>query len=449
VGVLLAKLLTTWAPSSLIWVFASWPALFTVIFSGLFIDGITAFPGPLSLVPIGSAVLLIISGVREHPFSASRLLGGKQISTLGKYGYSFYLWHWPVLVFIRQQPGVEIIVEGILVITISLLLAITTYHLVEKPFRVDVIWSASKLQRVVVARVVVVTSFSALLFVTLTWLASTAVREFAYQGWIDTMRYPGALIITEPEKYGRVPDLKPIPEVDLVRGDYSQVRKDGCVTDENSNDLKNCSYKLGNNLRVAIFGGSTTEHWFEVALHLAEKEGWTLVPVIKIACPPRMPEDARTEACASWLDSAYEFMRDGNFDLIITAATRPDETGVADYTPVTYQKMLGQLSSHSKVLAIRDNPRFLESLTDCYSRNENCQVDLFSRTSLENPTQIIRIPGVTFVDHNDLICPNNTCQPVVGNRFVFRDKSHLTRTYVDSLKEPLSWRWMASLEILE
>ena len=44
-----------------------------------------------------------------------------------------------------------------------------------------------------------------------------------------------------------------------------------------------------------------------------------------------------------------------------------------------------------------------------------------------------RVAGVRVVDIRDFICPPETCVPVIGNVFVYRQTSHLTDTYARSL----------------
>jgi hypothetical protein len=41
--------------------------------------------------------------------------------------------------------------------------------------------------------------------------------------------------------------------------------------------------------------------------------------------------------------------------------------------------------------------------------------------------------GVHVIDMTDAICPTARCAPVIGNVLVYRQGSHLTATYVESL----------------
>ncbi|MFI5505478.1 O-acetyltransferase OatA [Corynebacterium kutscheri] len=55
---------------------------------------------------------------------------------LGDHSFSLYLWHWPVIVFIRSLlSGVHPLVQGILATIISLALSMLSYRYIENPFR--------------------------------------------------------------------------------------------------------------------------------------------------------------------------------------------------------------------------------------------------------------------------------------------------------------------------
>lgn len=94
----------------------------------------SAFPG-LSAVPacLGAA-LLIWSGSGAAPGAA--LLRLAPVVGLGRVSYSFYLWHWPLLVLaadVAQQPLSA--PARLALVGLALILAILTWRFVEQPFR--------------------------------------------------------------------------------------------------------------------------------------------------------------------------------------------------------------------------------------------------------------------------------------------------------------------------
>lgn len=96
----------------------------------------TGFPGLAALPPcIGTAILLHIGAKRQT--MVTRLLSLRPLVFLGLISYSLYLWHWPVLVFLRMYLG-EVALGtslGLLAIAFSSIAAFLSWQFVERPFR--------------------------------------------------------------------------------------------------------------------------------------------------------------------------------------------------------------------------------------------------------------------------------------------------------------------------
>ena len=57
------------------------------------------YPGPITLLPVVGAVLVIAAGTSVASNPVSRTLTTKPMVGLGNLSYSWYLWHWPFIVF--------------------------------------------------------------------------------------------------------------------------------------------------------------------------------------------------------------------------------------------------------------------------------------------------------------------------------------------------------------
>jgi len=57
------------------------------------------YPGPMTLLPVAGAVLLIAAGTASAANPISRALTTRPMVELGNLSYSWYLWHWPLIVF--------------------------------------------------------------------------------------------------------------------------------------------------------------------------------------------------------------------------------------------------------------------------------------------------------------------------------------------------------------
>ena len=93
------------------------------------------FPGPTALIPCIGAVLVIYAARPDSTY-AGRLLAWRPLVFIGLISYSLYLWHWPVFVFatyidFREPTGIS----SMVLIALSFMLAIISWHYVERPFR--------------------------------------------------------------------------------------------------------------------------------------------------------------------------------------------------------------------------------------------------------------------------------------------------------------------------
>ena len=89
------------------------------------------YPGWLGLLPTVGTALLMAAG--PGSWLAANVLSRSSMAFIGRISYPLYLWHWPVLVFIRildsSNPSTELKVAGL---AMSGALAVLTYRFVER-----------------------------------------------------------------------------------------------------------------------------------------------------------------------------------------------------------------------------------------------------------------------------------------------------------------------------
>lgn len=135
IGVLLALLPKRKVARPLLDNLLGWSGIAAIGYSVFFYDVNTVFPGYAAVLPCLGAALLIFSN-SPAPNSTGLLLATKPLVFIGKISYSLYLWHWPVIVFLKYTfvAGVTPLhLAGSLVF--SFIVAVFSWKYIETPFR--------------------------------------------------------------------------------------------------------------------------------------------------------------------------------------------------------------------------------------------------------------------------------------------------------------------------
>lgn len=92
------------------------------------------FPGAFALPPVIGATILIAVG--KTPNAITTFLSHKVLKSVGLISYSLYLWHWPIIAFLKICFGPDIMAGvKVLAILLSFGAAYLSYRFVETPFR--------------------------------------------------------------------------------------------------------------------------------------------------------------------------------------------------------------------------------------------------------------------------------------------------------------------------
>ena len=109
--------------------------LMLVLYASFTFDDLTPFPGTAALVPVIGTMLLIAAGDIRASNAFTRGLSWRPVQRVGDMSYSWYLWHWPVIVFasaLFPGRGVGVAVAAAIV---SIGPAVLSYRFVENPIR--------------------------------------------------------------------------------------------------------------------------------------------------------------------------------------------------------------------------------------------------------------------------------------------------------------------------
>jgi peptidoglycan/LPS O-acetylase OafA/YrhL len=113
--------------------FLAFGSFLILIICSFFITEKSNFPGILALLPcITGANLLVIKNN-----SLSDFFSGKTLVYVGQLSYSLYLWHWPIMAFIRYKNDSYVLsnLEIVLTLILTFVLAWLSFNLVENKLR--------------------------------------------------------------------------------------------------------------------------------------------------------------------------------------------------------------------------------------------------------------------------------------------------------------------------
>ncbi len=102
----------------------------------LLYDRSTPFPGLAAAPPVLAAVAILFVS-QSGGSSVTRLLSARPLVWIGLISYSLYLWHWPVLVFLKIVRGTDMVGSGfqLAAVLVSIALAWLSWRFIEQPFR--------------------------------------------------------------------------------------------------------------------------------------------------------------------------------------------------------------------------------------------------------------------------------------------------------------------------
>lgn len=449
-GALLSLFVARIKVSSLIASALSWVGILVFIGTGIFIVNVP-FPGYIALVPTLAAVLLIVAG--NAPGQAAlhniplRFLRTKPMVRLGDYSYSFFLWHWPILVFGKLYFDADSAspLGGIAVMVLALGLSVLTVRFIENPFLrlrkgERKLLSLPELGSVFVAIAVVFGSTYLLNRDALSDIQNEVVNiediQDSSEDVTDTENAAAAIKKME-DTIIRDPTLPIRPDPLVARQDMPLPRLQDCIKILASELLPDCTFfGTPGRPRIVLLGGSHSLHWFAPIYAIAQKYDLQLVSLARPGC--RFGSE-RGERCDKWIEQVLQYIeREPPSYIFATATTARDQDEKVGAGFVENWRRVEKIGVH--VFAIRDNPEFLEIPSACVDEHRSdpsqCALPRDQLLAPVNPVNDIVDPpsNVTFIDLSDYFCTSTTCHVVRDNIMMYRDDDHITQTFALFLK---------------
>ena len=113
----------------------TWCGLIGLIVVAELMEYTSSYSGTFAVLPVLAAALIIAGGTAAPQLGAESVLKLAPFRWIGRWSYSLYLWHWPVILIAAQHWGyMSGLRKGGLAL-FSLGLSATTYFLIENPIR--------------------------------------------------------------------------------------------------------------------------------------------------------------------------------------------------------------------------------------------------------------------------------------------------------------------------
>lgn len=464
-GTLLALALPYINLPRIVRIIAGWIGMVAMLSVGFVLDVEGQFPGFVALWPLASAALIIISGQTGSRFGVDRFLSWKPLTRMGDMSYALYLWHWPILVIYmvwRKQDAVGPL-AGSAIIVSSMLLAYMTTRFIEKPIR-SLTWLEQKNWR---AASVIVLCISLVAAPVVLWqnslkaeeqkiaqLTEKAEKQDTEESVIVSPN-PGALSLNPAVSVTVAADAPTIPSLSSIKDEF--VAADSLCTLGNipaSDLLKTSCGQFGDpetsEKRIVVVGNSHSQQWSAPMAKLAKEKNWQVVMVLKGGCRFASPESNQGEDCTAWNTDVLDYVLTTKPDLVYTVGTMsiPD-VGQDEIVPGFAEYANAIMANGSKILAMRDNPRFSFNMIECIEKNGKAspECDMPREKSMNStpPLEALKAnsPGIYFLDMTDQFCLETSCPGVIGNTYVYMDNNHITRTYMNSLTPVFKKRFNA------
>lgn len=397
--------------------FLSYAGLATLAFGILFYSENKPYPGWWAILPTLGTAFLLVGGNASN--GISKLLSTRPAIFFGNISYGWYLWHWPMLVFLNTFDTSGSLSNKLLAVLGSIVLAVLSLHLIENPIRYGKFFRLPPKPTIL---------FSA---------ATLAVTALIPMGLVES-NYNNLLTNDELNK------------LFLAKKDMPPIYTRGCDDWIESSEAKQCrNTHVSGNLKVHLIGDSTGAQWYSA---LAAIPGWNLTILTKAACPILnesyfyKPSGDNYKVCDEWKKNVIKEIEAAKPDVVIMATSYKYPFSDKQWFGGTTKYLDSIVGNTNQVIIIESTPRLSKSQANC-TANKLWQkqsmglnlpfqcVSTMKNARLNSVNLILSqvadsYPKVDTVNFNDLICPKKKCNNFIDGILVFRDQTHVTDSFV-------------------
>jgi peptidoglycan/LPS O-acetylase OafA/YrhL len=431
----------------------------------------TPYPGTAALLPVLGAALVIGAGCAASNVGVGRWLSTSPMRALGRVSYSWYLWHWPVLLLAPPLFGHPIgLAARLAAAAVSLAFAVVTLGLIENPGRYARALRESAARSLalggtvtavavcvslvlLVLRPVPVGHGTAAAAVSVTAPAppaaaaadpyDSAVQQLTAQVQAAVAGSAGVQAVPSnlSPSIADAPSDKPLVFLNGCVRSWREVGQDECVSGDTSSPTT-----------VALVGDSHAAMWSPAFKQLAEQRHLRLETLGKVTCPlqdlpitsPYLGREY-TE-CEQWRHDIVARLQAEHPRLIVLSMSRRygADFGFTSYDPAWIEsltRLVSQLRNTGAAVVV------LGPIPDPHSTVPTCLSDhLDDATACSQPRAAAvndrgiqaeeaatAAGGGQYADITELFCTTDQCPVIIGNNLVYRDDNHVTIEYAQAL----------------
>jgi peptidoglycan/LPS O-acetylase OafA/YrhL len=433
-GVLLALAAAHWTPAARA---RSWIAIAGVAILAVAIVGLKptdVYPGILGAVPVIGTVCLLIGGLGGGPPSlVTRLLSVRPMIWIGDRSYSWYLWHWPFIVFARTLFVGVSRVEALAAVA-SLIPAALSFRFVEDPIRRRQWWATPR-----------ATAWIAATCVAVPLACGLGLRTAADRAWGDRNLATVRMMVTPQhiDITSNCASFSPLADKDRAPCIWPVASSRGTmllIGDSNAGHLSEpfiaAAHALGYDAQLATAGGCP----FLLRPGYPNPSCGEFVEGSVAAIARRTPAYAAivvSNATVGYLNGliATQFAADAA-DVSPSAPTdRPTE--IRGWV-TSMGRTVTALTRHSPTIVVGAVPQFLDvpgcirpsllASSPAWCGRWSPEMAASLRTDIiTNERTAVLARGATYVDTGDQLCdPQRGCTAFIDGTLIYRDGAHLS-----------------------
>lgn len=431
----------------------------------------TPYPGTAALLPVLGTALVIGGGCVTGSLGAGRVLCRPAMRAIGRISYSWYLWHWPVLLLMPPLLGMPAGLPARLSATVvSAGLAVITLHLVENPGRfAAALRRSARTSLLVAGGASAVTACACLLLLNVIPVPVGHGTAAPKANIVALPPAPAPDVSPQEaavrQAFGQArdavaasADLRAVPSnldpsLADAPADKAAVFVNGCTRSWRDVGQAECAGgDAAAPTTVALVGDSHAAMWYPAFQQVAEQRHWRLETLAKVTCPL---QDLRIVSpylgreyteCEQWRGEIMARLQAEHPRLVVLSMSRRygADFGFTSYDAGwvdTLGRTVNQLRNAGSTVLV------LGPVADPRSSVPACLSAHLDDATACAPPRLVAVngdgiaaerkattgAGGHYADLSDLFCTPARCPMIVGNTLVFRDDNHVTTEYAQLL----------------